>query len=289
MWRRLWWWGLKDRFGIGWRKEIASSILQNLNKFDLLEIIIDDYLHVSSKELEQIKFLSSQIDLCFHGVSLGLASSLEVDKSVLKLYKKFLSHFKTNNWSEHIAFVRGKDIEVFHLAMPAFKPYTLDYLNKNLEIVYKKIGSYPILENTAALFETPTTIWTEKEWLIKILENPNIYLLLDLHNLYANSVNLKYDPFELIATLPKSKIKSIHLAGGKRVGEKLDKVLDTHRDPVPKIVFDLLEFTLSRNPDPLEIIIERDGNYPDFQEILFELEKAKEISKKSRDKWNQAS
>lgn len=273
---------MKDKFGMGWRNDYASSLLSNLHKLDILEIIIDDFLNSDNSELQQIFFLESQIELSFHGISLGLASSLKVDSELLNLYSKFLKRFKNPEWSEHLAFVRTERIEIFHLAQPPLNKDTIQGLNRNLEFVYKKIGSYPILENVASLVSTPFSNLTEKDFLFEILENPNINLLLDLHNLYANSINFNYDPFELLNALPVDRVKSIHLAGGKKVGKNSDKVLDTHQHPIPKIVFELLEFFAKRNPPPLKIILERDGNYPPINTLLEEIEIAREYVNNGR-------
>ena len=34
---------MNDRFGIGWRKELAAGILTNLDRIDVVEVIADDY------------------------------------------------------------------------------------------------------------------------------------------------------------------------------------------------------------------------------------------------------
>ena len=282
----MWWWlwgrRLKDKFGIGWRNDYASSLLPNLHKLDILELIIDDYLHSNNSELQQVYFLESQIELSFHGISLGLASSFKLDSDILNLYSKFLKGFKNPVWSEHLAFVRAENIEIFHLAQPPLNMDTIQGLIRNLELVYKKIGSYPILENVASLVLTPFSNLSEKEFLLTILEKTNIFLLLDLHNLYANSINFNYDPFELLESLPVNRVKAIHLAGGKKVGKNLNKILDTHQHPIPEEVFQLLEYFIKRNPPPLQIILERDGNYPPINDLLEEIKIAKSYVNKGR-------
>ena len=34
---------MNDRFGIGWRPELAAGILSNLDRIDIVEVIADDY------------------------------------------------------------------------------------------------------------------------------------------------------------------------------------------------------------------------------------------------------
>ncbi len=265
------------RYGLGWRKEIALSILRNLDHFQVLEVIIDDYLDCSKDEIEQLRFLESKVSLTFHGIGLGLASSREVDSKILKKFTKFLSHFQNYTWSEHIAFVRGQGIEIHHLAQPPMNPDTLKGLKRNLEIVFDSIGSYPILENPASLIYPPNSTWDEKTWMQKICEETPVKLLIDLHNLYANSVNFSFDPYSWMDSIPPERIVAIHLAGGKRIGKNQEKILDTHLHPIPDEVFQFLEYTAKRFHQNVDIIIERDGKYPPISELIQELDRAKSI------------
>lgn len=271
---RLWRRGL-IRFGIGWRNEISLQILANIDRLQILEIIIDDYLDCSKSDIEKIKFLEKQIPLTFHGIRLGLASSLEVETELLKKFYRFLKHFPNATWSEHIAFVRGRGVEIHHLAMPPLNSETLKGLKRNLEKTFQIIGSYPLMENPASLLFPPNSEWTEIEWIKKILEETPVNLLLDLHNLYSNSVNFGFDAYEYIEAILPERISAIHLAGGKRVGKAHEKILDTHLHSVPEEVFELLKFTLNRKQQNLDIVLERDGNYPPISELLDEIEKAR--------------
>ena len=65
---------------------------------------------------------------------------------------------------------------------------------------------------------------------------------------------------------------TVHLAGGRRWR---GRVLDDHLHPVPDAVFALLEELAARAPGPLDVIIERDGSFPPFAELLAELDRAR--------------
>ena len=34
---------MNDRFGLGWRPELAAGIFSNLDRIDIVEVIADDY------------------------------------------------------------------------------------------------------------------------------------------------------------------------------------------------------------------------------------------------------
>jgi uncharacterized protein (UPF0276 family) len=102
-------------------------------------------------------------------------------------------------------------------------------------------------------------------------------LLLDLHNLYANAVNFGFSTSEFLDRIPLSRVGAIHIAGGKWIssdsGER--RLLDDHQHPVPDPVYKLLSEVAARAPQPLTVILERDGAFPSMQEMLLELEMAR--------------
>jgi uncharacterized protein (UPF0276 family) len=272
-----------DRFGFGFRPEISTGILTNLDKIDILEVVIDDYLDFPKKKIDSLKFLSSQIPLTFHGIQLGLASTIPVSEKRLAKFARVIDKLKPEYWSEHLAFVRGIDVEIHHLAAPPRNQNTLNGTLENLHKAKKVIGASPYMENTATLIHPPGNNWMEKEWIEKILSSSEVNLLLDLHNLYANSVNFSFDPIDFIYSIPENRIRTVHIAGGKWVGKEGSKrILDTHFHPVPDPVYDLL-FVLGKHvKGDLDIILERDGHYPPFAILLEELQRARTALREGR-------
>jgi uncharacterized protein (UPF0276 family) len=103
-----------------------------------------------------------------------------------------------------------------------------------------------------------------------------VEFLLDLHNLHANATNFGFDPWSVIDLLPAERIRAIHLAGGRmiRMGAT-ERLLDDHLHPTPQAVFDLLQRLALLLPRPVDVILERDGAYPPFDELLGELRNAR--------------
>jgi uncharacterized protein (DUF697 family) len=65
-----------DRFGLGWRPELAAGILAHLHRIDLIEVIADDYFDAPRRDLRALRTLAAQVGMVLHGVSLGLASTV---------------------------------------------------------------------------------------------------------------------------------------------------------------------------------------------------------------------
>ncbi len=77
-----------------------------------------------------------------------------------------------------------------------------------------------------------------------------------------------------LARLPLDRIASVHLGITSANGER--RALDDHRHDVPGAVYHLLTEVAARTKRPLTIILERDGAYPSFGDLLDQLERARE-------------
>lgn len=275
-----------DRVGLGWRTELAPSILCHLEHIDVVEVIIDDYFKQPLTKLRSLKLLESQVDVIYHGVGLGLASSHPVPQRNLDNLARVFDYLKPTCWSEHLAFVRAGNIEIGHLAAPPRTQATIEGTLANLERVKQVVGSLPVLENIATLVNPPGSAMLEAEWTTTILRQSSCKLLLDLHNLYSNALNFNFDPVTYLKSFPLHLVKLVHLSGGKWIPEPAGftgkRLLDDHVHSVPKAVFELLGVLASSTPQALTVIIERDGEYPPFSTLLNEIKQAKAILQQAR-------
>ena len=267
----------EDRFGLGWRRELALDIFSNLDRLDLVEVIADDYFSASSQERRSLRTLAAQTPVVLHGVSLGMASSVAVERKRLEDTARLCDEVRPAFWSEHLAFVRGGGIEIGHLAAPPRTAATIEGAAANLWRARQIVGAAPLVENIATLIDPPGSDRDEFAWITAILSASDGKLLLDLHNLYANAFNFGYDPFRFLAALPPERISAVHLAGGRWVsalGER--RWLDDHLHDVPAPVYELLTAVGVHVPQPLTVILERDGHYPPMASLLAELDRARE-------------
>lgn len=67
---------------------------------------------------------------------------------------------------------------------------------------------------------------TEQEFVCAVLEEADCRLLLDVNNIYVNSVNHGYDPKTFLAAMPSERIAYLHIAGHYQQDE--DLIIDTH-------------------------------------------------------------
>ncbi len=146
-------------------------------------------------------------------------------------------------------------------------------------------------ENAAYYVATPGADLAEAEFMAGLAEEAGTFLHLDLHNLYANSLNLPgYDIDRYLRTIPLDRVIAVHIAGGSWYDGLYH---DWHDSPVPDAVWDLLEWLL-RHASPAGVTLEYQGRChhesarvlggsADLEMITEDLAKARRIAERARD------
>jgi uncharacterized protein (UPF0276 family) len=267
---------MQDRFGVGWRAELAADILSHLDAIDLVEVIAEECLRPVGRRA--IGALARQVPIVLHGLSLGLASTSAVDPRRLGALADVVNELRPLAWSEHLAFVRAGAVEIGHLTAVPRTAATAVATARNIRAAADRIGSMPAMENIATLLDPPGSDLDEAAWITEVVREAGCPLLLDLHNLHANALNFGFDPFEYLDRIPLQTVTTIHLAGGRLIQEPATggeparwRLLDDHLHEVPARVYDLLTEVGAEVASPLNVILEYDGNYPPFVAMLRQL------------------
>jgi hypothetical protein len=114
----------------------------------------------------------------------------------------------------------------------------------------------------------------EEEFISSIVKESGCKLLLDVNNVYVNAFNHDYNAKDFIKNLPLDQVAYMHMAGHEKV-EK-DLIIDTHGQPIIDPVYDLFNYTLDLT-EPVPVLLERDFNFPDMEELQGELSHLKKI------------
>ena len=94
-------------------------------------------------------------------------------------------------------------------------------------------------------------------------------LLLDINNVYVNSINHGRDPMELLNAIPWASVGEVHLAGHDERGGLL---IDTHGRRVAEPVLDLFVQVIGRAPDA-PVLLEWDTQLPDWDTLWNEAQR----------------
>jgi hypothetical protein len=273
---------MSDRVGIGWRPVLAAGIFANLDRIDIVEVIADDYLRASRRDLDALRTLRGQTALTLHSIGIGPASAAAAEQKRIDALARLAGSVEPESWSEHLAFVRGSGVEIGHLCMPPRNEATIEGAAQNLARLRRAVGSAPMVENIATLIDPPGSDQNEASWLGAVLEASACPLLLDLHNVVTNARNLGYDAMGFLDALPLGCVGQIHIAGGRTLDEPGEPILDTHQHDPPDLVYALLEEVARRASQPLTVVLERDGRYPPMEMLLGQLDRAREAMRAGR-------
>lgn len=281
-------WQLTDRVGIGWRDALAAQVFAHVDNIEIIEITAEDWFGASAGCLRSLRSLARELSLSVHGVTLGLGSVVPTPESQFTRLARLVDRLQPATYSEHLAFVRGGGFEIGHLAAPPRNANTACGAAHNIDRLRRCIGVAPLLENIATLIDPPGSTWSESRWINEIAKTSDASLLLDLHNLYANAMNFGHDPLIYLQRFPLHRVQQIHLSGGRWIeccasaGLHGRRLLDDHRHDVPDEVFHMLAVVAEQCPQPLSVILERDGNYPKFSTLLEQLMQARRALARGR-------
>jgi uncharacterized protein (UPF0276 family) len=124
------------------------------------------------------------------------------------------------------------------------------------------------LENVS-YYTTPKRDLDEADFVKAVIEEADCDMLLDVNNVYANSVNHEYQPMDFIKKMPLERVVYVHIAG--HFVEPDGLIVDTHGADVIHPVWDLLEQTYSLIGNK-PTLLERDFNIPGTAQLLGEIE-----------------
>jgi uncharacterized protein len=259
--------------GLGYREEISEPTLASRDKIDFLEVISEHYLDNAPIDMENLE-RANEFPLLPHGIELSISNVGDLDVDYLKKLNKFLIKTKAPWWSDHLCFT-GIDGNRLHDLLPL--PHSKEAVQHVVTRI-KKVREYieiPLcLENISSYIQMPGAEMTEAQFVADVAEQADCGLLLDVNNLYVNSVNHQFDAADYLNQLPMERVIQIHIAGHRKIEGLL---IDTHGAKISKPVFDLLALALSKT-DVKAILLERDQLFPKFSQILAELDKIRKVA-----------
>ena len=259
--------------GLGFRREMLKELLPTLpSEVDFWEVAPENWIPLGGRYQEQFQQASSQAPFTTHGLSLSIGSSDKLDVEFVKTVKRFLDANNIDLYSEHLSFCSGNG-HMYDL-MPI--PFTEDAINHVVSriIQVQDIIERPLVLENVSYYIAPGQEMDELEFTSSILKESWCQMLLDVNNVYVNSINHKYDAKTFIKGLPSDKIVYGHIAG--HYDEAEDLKVDTHGADVIEPVWELLEYAyLTHGVFPT--LLERDFNIPPLSALLTEVKKIKQI------------
>jgi uncharacterized protein (UPF0276 family) len=256
--------------GLGLRWDFLEEVAEGPTlPIDFFEVSPENYMRRGGYYPEMLERLRPRYPLVTHGLTLSIGAREEPDAEYLRELKAEVSRTASPFHSDHLCFSSaGK--RSLHELLP------LQQSRENARRVAERarrmrdvLGVPFALENITYYVHPGRAELSELEFLSSVLEASDAGLLLDVNNVYVNSLNHGFDPRAFIAALDLSRVVEIHVAGHTRRPSGL--VIDTHGAQVADPVLELLAFTLERT-GPRPVLLERDHDLPPLDELVAEVQ-----------------
>ncbi len=263
--------------GLGLRRALLGPLLSmDRGAVDFLEAAPENWIGVGGRFGRQFRALAERYPLVLHGLSLDIGGPDPLDLELVASVARMMREFDVPFYSEHLTYCAA-DGHLYDLLPLPFTGEAVHHVASRVRQVQDIIGRPLVLEN-ASYYAQPLADMTEAEFIGAVLAESGAELLLDVNNLYVNSVNHRYDPLECLAALPLERARYIHLAG--HFDEAEDLKVDTHGAGVIDQVWSLLEAAY-REVGPLPTLLERDFNLPPLADLLREVDTVRRLQQTS--------
>jgi uncharacterized protein len=259
------------RFGLGFRTQYADAIARVPRSVDWLELVSDHFLGVGGPRRTLLERLCRDHRVALHGVGLGIADSDPLDPTYLEGLRDLVARSNPLYVSDHLCWTALAGRQSHDLLPIAYTREVLTHVAERVARVQDWIRRPLLLENATAYVAFRANEIDEAEFLAELCRLTGCGVLLDVNNLFVNATNLGTDPARQLAILPDHSVGYLHLAGHAVLP---DVRIDTHADSVPTSVWRLFSTVAQRFPRA-DVILERDDDFPPYEQLVCELEEAR--------------
>jgi uncharacterized protein (UPF0276 family) len=193
----------------------------------------------------------------------------------VKNVKRFLDAHGIRYYTEHLSYC-SDDGHLYDLMPIPFTEDAVKHVASRIRRVQDILEREIAVENVS-YYAAPGAEMTELEFLNGVLERADCGLLLDVNNIYVNSINHRYDADAFMAGVPADRVRYFHVAG--HYVEAEDLRVDTHGADVCDPVWRLLDRAYGRF-GPVPTLLERDFNIPPLATLVREIGRVRALQGK---------
>jgi uncharacterized protein (UPF0276 family) len=253
--------------GIGLRRSLLDEFMQqNSIPVDFMEVAPENWIGLGGRFGKQFRYFTERYPFNLHGLSLSIGGPEPLDIAFIKQVKQFMKEHSIRCYSEHLSYC-SDDGHLYDLMPIPFTEEAVHYVADRIKQVQDIIEQQLVIENVS-YYAAPGKQMAEIDFINAVLDEADCKLLLDVNNIYVNSVNHRYDAVEFLHSLPGERISYVHIAG--HYNEAEDLIVDTHGADVIDPVWALLDAAY-QHFGVLPTLLERDFNIPPYKELMTEV------------------
>jgi uncharacterized protein (UPF0276 family) len=260
--------------GLMYNPALPEFLRTDLDALDFLEITSDMFWtdfgagrNPRYEELESwidvLEWTIGRRPVVAHNIGLSIGNAGHFDLEYVDHLAEWQRRYRFPWQSDHLSFaeVTAADGREQHAGVAVPLPYDHDVLEMLVARVqrFQQVVAAPLLLENSVYFVTFShQDMTEPQFLNALTARTGCGVLLDLHNLYANARNHRFDARDFLEQLDVSRVVETHIAGGT---EFAGMYTDSHAGPCPEPVWQLLEYLVPRAPNLRAVTFEFHDSY----------------------------
>lgn len=260
--------------GIGLRAPHLQRVLAERPHVTWFEMHSENFFGAGGAMLDALERVRADYPLSLHGVGLSLGSADALDGEHLAALRALVRRYQPGLVSDHICWGAIGGIHLNDLLPLPFTAEALDLMVSRVQQVQDALGREFLVENVSSYLTFRNAEMTEWEFVAELVRRAGCGLLLDVNNVYVNSVNHGFDAHAYLRAMPRAAVREIHLAGFTRKTDlAVPLLIDSHSRPVDAEVWALYAEALDRL-GPVPTLIEWDQDLPELEVLLAEAGRA---------------
>lgn len=253
--------------GLGLRRSLMGPLQETPPEpVDFFEVAPENWIGIGGKMGKYFRRFTEHYPFVAHGLSLSIGSPSPLDETFLQRVKRLLDEHNFRFYTEHLSYC-SDDGHLYDLMPIPFTEEAVHYVAGRIRRVQDILERRIAMENVS-YYAAPGKEMEEIDFLNAVLKEADCDLLLDINNIYVNSINHDYNAEEFLKSLPAERIAYCHIAG--HYDEADDLKVDTHGAEVIEPVWSLLE-TAYEHFGVFPTLLERDFNIPPLPQLLTEV------------------
>lgn len=253
--------------GLGLRRTLMSSLSSPMpESIDFMEVAPENWVGVGGRLGHQFRAFTERYPFVCHGLSLSIGSPAPLDLELLSGIKAFLDQHQVRYYTEHLSYCSDQG-HLYDLMPIPFTESAVHYVAERIRQVQDFLGRRIAMENVS-YYAAPQQEMSEIDFINAVIAEADCDLLLDVNNIYVNSINHRYNAEEFLAQLPGERVVYAHIAGHYKEADDLR--VDTHGADVIDPVWHLLDVAYQQF-GIVPTLLERDFNIPPVPVLLEEV------------------
>lgn len=263
--------------GIGLRPPHFHRVLEERPPLPWFELHSENFFCAGGEMHSMLERVRRDYPISLHGVGLSLGRADALDRGHLRRLAELVRRYEPGLVSEHLCWGAVGERHLNDLLPLPYTGEALDCAARHVQQTQESIGRQLLVENVSSYLAWRHSTMTEWAFVTALARRTGCGILLDVNNIYVNSVNHGFDPEEYVRAIPPEWVGEIHLAGftvKENLGAPL--LIDSHNRRVSEEVWSLYRLALA-HCGSRPTLIEWDQDIPALEVLRDEAQHAQGI------------